>query len=443
MKSTSPAKTVLKTSLPAAIDLSSQTIMWMIEAIMLGRISVSAMAGVGMAIQTMLVFFAMMLTFVVGASLIINRHLGASDHHQANHIFGQALMMGIIMAISFAMIWFFGAVHIFKLIEEGDAILAEKAGVTYIRTIALFAPFLITNFVAIGIVRGTGDTRFSMMVNVLINGINAILAPILIFGLFFFPRLEVFGAALAAGIAHTIGFFVTFWLLRSRKLQLFLSFRELTRPRWASFKELFKTGMPTTIEQLTWALGQLVVTGYAAGIGLIVLSTHTVFMRIQSLLSMIYMGFALAAMTLMGKNLGAADNVLALRTARTAQRIMTIFVALIVAALFLFAEQIMQVFTSEAATIALGQKAIYVFAIAQIPKAFNNVLCGNMRGAGDLEWLMWTTIVFVAIFEIGLNYVSAFMIGFGLYGIWAVQAIDESIRIGLNLWRFHGAKWKV
>ncbi|MBN1543735.1 MATE family efflux transporter [candidate division KSB1 bacterium] len=443
MKKHSPVKTILKTLMPAIIDLSSQTLMWTIEAILIGKLSASMFAGHGMAIQVVLVFFAVLLTFVVGSSLIINRYLGAQDSWKANHIFGQAMMMAIILSVVFALIWYFGAVQLFKIIREGESGMAQDAGITYLRTVALFAPLLITNFVAIGILRAVGDTRYSMTINILINSINLFLAPTLIFGLFGFPRLEVKGAALAAGISHSIGFIATFALLRSRRTKLFLSFRELTRPRWESFRALFETGLPTTIEQLTWALGQLVVTGYAAGIYVVVLSTHTVFVRIQSVLSMVYMGFSLTAMSMMGQNLGAANNVLAYRMARTANRMMIVFVLVIVLVMIIFSKALIHVFTTDPATVALGQKAIYIFALAQIPKAMNNVLAGNLRGAGELKWLMWTTLVFVVIFEVGLNWFSAFVMGFGLYGIWAVQTFDESIRVGLNYWRFHGGKWRM
>lgn len=439
----SPLKTILKTSLPAVIDLSSQTVMWTIEAIFIGKLSGAALAGHSMAIQVILVFFAVLLTFVVGSSLIINRHLGAKDHYQANHIFGQAMIMTVIMAIAFSLIWYFGAIHLFKFIKENGVASAQDAGITYLRTVAVFAPLLITNFVALGIIRAVGDTRYSMIINISINSLNFVISPILIFGLFGLPRLEVKGAALAVGIAHSLGFFATFILLRSRKLQLFLSFKELMRPRLASFKELFKVGIPTTVEQLTWALGQLVVTGYAGSVYVTVLTTHAVFVRIQSILSMVYMGFGLAAMSNMGQNLGAAQNQLAEKMAKTAHRVMAFFVFLIVITMIFFSKAIIHVFTTDPQTVALGVKAIKIFALAQIPKALSNVLAGSMRGIGELKWLMWTTIIFVLIFEIGINYVMVFTVGLGLYGIWGVQFTDESIRLFLNYWRFHRGAWRV
>ena len=66
---------------------------------------------------------------------------------------------------------------------------------------------MLTNFVALGIIRGAGETRLAMFVNLSVVLLNALLAPILIFGLLGFPRLEVRGAALAMGIAHSLGFF--------------------------------------------------------------------------------------------------------------------------------------------------------------------------------------------------------------------------------------------
>jgi Na+-driven multidrug efflux pump len=187
---------------------------------------------------------------------------------------------------------------------------------------------------------------------------------------------------------------------------------------------LFKMGMPTTVEQLTWALGQLVVISYAGAASVILLSTHAIFMRIQNILSMIYMGFSLAAMSQMGQHLGANDSELAETTARTAHRAMAIFVGIAVLIMIIFSKIFIRVFTSDPGTVALGQKAIFIFAFAQIPKALNSVLSGNLRGIGMLKWLMFTTIAFVIVFEIGLNYINIF------------------IRLMLNYVRFKNGAWR-
>ncbi|MFQ5707004.1 MAG: MATE family efflux transporter [bacterium] len=424
------------------IDLSSQTFMWTIEAILIGKISAAAFGGVGMAVQVIIVVLTVLLTFIVGSSIIITRYLGANNQWEANHILGQALMMGIFMAVVIALVWYFGATHIFKLIKEGGSE-AREAGIVYLKTVALFAPVVLTNFVALGIVRGAGDTRNAMIINLSVNSVNLILAPIFIFGLLGFPRLEVRGAALAMGTAHSLGFCATLYLLRSRKSVLFLSFRELTTPNLRTFKRLFKAGIPTTIEQLVWSLGQLVVTGYAAVLGITVLAAHQVFLRIQAILSMFYLGFGLGAMTLMGKNLGAEQRQMAEKTASTASKVVFVFSCCVFLLMVIFSRLLVTVFTSDPHVVKLGSVVIMVFAVVQIPKAMDGVLMGNLRGAGDLKWLMWLTIVSVLILEIGLNWVFVFVFGYSLMALWLVHLVDESVRTFINYRRLKSGKWNI
>lgn len=438
----SPLKNILKTSLPAVIDLSSQTIMFTVEAIFIGRISTAAFAGQGLAIQVVIAFLTVLITFIVGSSLIVARHLGADQRKEANHVFGQALMISIIISFLFAIIWYFGGVHLFKLIKEGGSIAAQRSGISYLRIVALFAPIIITNFTAVGIIRGAGDTYLSMIVNVIINGLNLILAPLLIFGWFGFPRWEVEGAATAVGISHSVGFLVTLYILRTRKSVLFLSFRELTRPNFNTFKRLLKAGVPTTVEQLVWSLGLLVVSIYAAMLGQEYLAAHMVFNRIQGILSMAYLGFSLGAMTLMGKNLGAEKRQLAERTARTSGWVGFVFSFIVASVMILFSKQILYLFTPEETVIQIGINAMIIFAIVQIPKAVDSVIIGNLRGAGDLKWIMYMTIIGVFLMEVCFSWVVAFLFQLALSGLWLVHLLDETLRLAVNYWRFKGGRWK-
>ncbi|MCH7674697.1 MATE family efflux transporter [candidate division KSB1 bacterium] len=439
MSEPSPLKNVLKISLPAVIDLSASTFMWTYEAILIGKISAAAFAGHGMAIQIIVVILTLLLTFIVGSSIIINRYLGAKNYWEANHILGQALMLGIFMAILIALLWFFGAEAIFSLIGGQ----ARVAGVTYLKTLAMFGPLVLTNFIALGIIRGAGETRFAMMVNLSIVTFNFILAPLLIFGLIGLPRLEVRGAALAMGISHSLGFFATLFLLRSRKSVLFLSFRELTTPNLKTFKRLFQAGIPTTVEQLVWALGQLVVSGYAARIGIVVLATHQVLLRIQSILSMFYLGFSLGAMTLVGKNIGADDRKGALKTAFAANWVVFVFAFGVFALIAIFSKPLIAVFTSDPEVLEIGSAVIIIFALVQIPKALDGVLIGTLRGVGDLKWLMVVTILSVLFLEIGLNWALVFVLNYSLLALWLVHFFDEILRSGINYLRFRSGKWKM
>jgi putative MATE family efflux protein len=437
-----PLNKFLKTSIPAVIDLSSQTIFFTVEAIFIGRLSSAAFAGRGLAIQVIIACLSVVITFIVGGSLIIARHIGADQRREANHVFSQAIMISVLISFIFALVWYFGGVYLFKLIEEGGSVAAQRAGISYLRIIAMFAPIIIINLVAVGCIRGAGDTHISMIINVTINGLNIVLSPLLIFGWFGFPRWEVEGAAIAIGISHAVGFILTFYILRTKKSVLFLPFREVSKPNFKTFKRLLSTGLPTTVEQLAWAIGLLVVSIYAARLGREYLAAHMIFYTIYQVLSMVYLGLSMGAMTLMGQHLGAEKQELAERTAKSTAYVGLIFAVIVAALMIIFAKPILYIFTAEEDVVAVGYIAMIIFAILQIPKAVDGVIIGNLRGAGDLKWIMFLTLIGVIIFEICINWVVAFIFHFGIAGLWGVHVLDESIRTVLNYWRFKGGRWK-
>ncbi len=422
------------------VDLSSQTITWLIEAIFIGHLSAAALAGVGIALQIILLTLTVVLTFVVGASVIILRYLGAKDSWNANHVLGQALMMGTILSIIISLFWYFGGTQILTIIREEEPT-ARIYGVQYLKVLSYFGPLIIVNFIALGIMRLAGDTMLTMKVNIFTNLVHLTLSPLLIFGHLGLPRLEAQGAAVAACTAHTMALFYTVYYLRSRKSVLFLSFREYTSIDFETFKRLFKLGVPTTIEQLVWAVGQLILSFYAARMGIIALAAHQVFLRIQSVLTMAFTGFGLASMTLVGKNIGAAENQQALFTGRVAGRVALVFAGMITLLLILFRKGLLSVFTSNQEVITYGAFAIIVFAIIQIPKAVNIVFTGNLRGGADLSWLMWLAITSVFIFETVGAYIFSFVFNLMLMGLWLIQGLDETFRLSLNYWRFKKQKW--
>ncbi len=440
-KETGTLTQVVKQSFPAVIDLSSQTITWLIEAIFLGQLSSLALAGVGIAQQFIVLTFSILLTFVVGSSIIIVRHLGAGDKWNANHVLGQAFLIGFILSILIGLFWYFVVPLLMNLIKE-EGTQARQYAVTYIRTVALFAPIIITNFICMGILRGVGDTLLTMTINLIVNVLNLVLDVFLIFGLWIFPRLETFGAGLAVGIAQTVGFIITLTFLRNHKSSLFLAMMEITQPKMATFKKLFKLGIPTTIEQLVWSMGQIILSFFAAQINVTALAAHQVLVRIQSVLSMVNWGFSITGMTLVGKSIGAKNYKEALKSGHMVARVSWINALLVGVLLFIFSKHVMAIFTGDLQVIQMGEDIMLLFVILQVPKAINTAYSGNLRGCADLNWLMWLAIGAVIINEIIGAFLLTFTFSMGLAGLWLIQIFDESERLGLNIWRFNKGDWK-
>ncbi|HID96205.1 MAG TPA: MATE family efflux transporter [Candidatus Latescibacteria bacterium] len=441
MKEGSSVGGILKKLVPAGIDLSSQTVMWTVEAILVGHLGSSALGGVGMALQLVVFTFALLLTFVLGTVIIVTRHLGAGRQEEANHYFCQAFITSLILSVTVALVWSFLSPFIFKTLI-GASVKVASIGTRYIQIVSAFSPLIIGNFVLLGIIRGAGDTHLSMMVNLLINGVNVCLAPVLIFGLFGAPRLETDGAAIAVSLSHTAGFVMTVWLVSSGRTLLRFHWKDMRAPSLKSIRRLVSLGVPVSLEQLAWTGGQLVVMSYAARLGTTALAAHQIILRFQSVLSMLYQGFGIVSMTLVGKSLGARMKRAALNVGWTVGRISSYFALAMMGVMLIFSRQLVMIFSSEPSVVAAGSVVLKVAAIFQLSKSLNIVSAGNLRGVGDTKFLLWVTLGGVFLFEVWFAWIFAFVFGLSLVGLWLATGLDETTRMLVNFARFRLGYWK-
>ncbi|MCD6378864.1 MATE family efflux transporter, partial [bacterium] len=380
-------KSVLKTSIPIVVDLGAQIVMWTIETTLVGHIAlnsmrkfypgldasgVDALTAVGNVVQIILFTCTILLIFVFGATIIVNKLLGEKRVDEANHFLGQALSTALIPSFLIAVIWRFGAAFIFSTIL-GATDTVTAIGVDYFRVVSYFAPFIVMNFVAIGIVRGAGDTHLSMITGLMVNGIHLTLAIMLIFGHFFFPELGVRGTALAAGIGHMVGCILTYTVILRGKSVLTFKWSDFTSFNRKSVSEIIKTGIPITLEQLAWITGMTIVIGFSNRLGAVAAAAQIVILTYQRLFSVLYQAFGIGALTLVGQRYGANEHERAKETSRTFFWFAAVVVLILSGVIFFRSRHLALVFTSDPKVIELCAAVFKIVALVQLPKVFSFV----------------------------------------------------------------------
>lgn len=441
---------VLKTSVPIVVDLAAQIVMWTIETNLVGHIapgtmsrlypglgatSVDAITAVGNVVQIIILTCTALLIFVFGATIIINRLLGEGSKEEANHFLGQSLFTAIFAAAGIALGWYLLAPVIFKFIL-GTSTSVTAVGVEYLRTIAFFAPFIIMNFVAIGIVRSAGDTHLSMLTGLLVNFLHLVLALLLIFGFWIFPELGVRGAALAAGISHTIGCIFTFSVILRGKSVLSFNWHDFSRINRKTIVRVVKTGTPITLEQLAWIIGMTIVIGFSNRLGNAAAAAHIIVLTFQRLFSMLYQAFAIASLSIIGRYYGAGDFESVKRTSRLFLFLIGSAVLFLATLIFFRAHYLVIIFTSDPEVVELCELVLKVAAFVQIPKALSYVYSFSLRGVGQNRYPMYLTLFGVTVFEIILGFNMAFVLGLSLMGLWLAQGIDEVFKFTFAARRF-------
>jgi putative MATE family efflux protein len=442
---------ILATSIPAIIDLLCQPAVWMVDKILVGHIAgegAISLAAVGTSTLITLFTLTILLTTLIGTIIIILRYIGAGEHEEASYYSAQSLLASLFIGIGIGLLWYLGAGRIFQLLQAPNDV--KRLGVRYLQILSLFCPIIVTNFVATGLLRFSGDTLKSMCVNVTVVILNLFGDIILIFGLWGFPRMGVAGAALAAGIGNTVGFIMSVSFLFSGRATIKLSRRHFRDFRLSNFRRIIGKGIPVTTEQLIGTGAYLVVVRYSMRLGAVTAAAHQAIINFSWISTMFYLGVGTAVTALTGKSLGAKEEDVAERTGRVAWRVSICFGIVFGGVLFFLSRSIMRIFLPESAqniqAIIIGARCLKIVAAVQIPKAINTVLSASLRAAGDVRWLVFVNIVGAGTGEVflartlGLGTMN--MPGLGLPGIWLGIGIGEAIRSSMNYLRYRQGRWK-
>lgn len=446
---------ILATSIPAIIDLLCQPAVWVADKIFVGHIpggGTAPLAAVGSSSLIVLFTLTILLTTLIGTIIIILRYIGAEKYEEANHYSAQSLIASLSVGVGVGLLWYLGAERIFQLLHASEDV--SKLGVEYLRILSLFCPVIVINFVATGLLRFSGDTFKSMCANITMVAINLFGDYVLIFGKWGFPEMGVSGAALAAGIANSVGLLISMSFLFSGRAIIRLSPKHFVDFRLSTFKQIMGKGIPVTTDQLVSTGSYLIVVRYSMRLGQITAASHQAIISFGWISVMFYLGVGTAAAALTGKRLGAKEEDMAERTAYVAWKVSMFFAIVFGGTLLFFSKGIMRLFlppegANNLEAIAIGATCLKIVAFTQLPKAMNVVFSSSLRSAGDLRWLLFVNIVGTTIGEIclsrilGLGIVLASgWIKLGLPGIWIGSGIGESIRAALNYQRYRRGRWK-
>jgi Na+-driven multidrug efflux pump len=147
------------------------------------------------------------------------------------------------------------------------------------------------------------------------------------------------------------------------------------------------------------------------------------------------MGFANAALTLAGQKTGENDHKQAVKAGLMCLGFSFVFCIVFSALFIAFPGEILKLFTKDMSYINYASPFFLIVSVTMFPKAINNVIGLGIRGMGDTKWMLYGQI-FGTVLAITLSYIFIFVFRFGLFGVFIMFLIDESLRGFINIMRF-------
>ncbi len=357
---------------------------------------------------TMLVFYCVM-SLGVATSSVLSRMHGRKDEVNvrqfAIHVNFIALCTGLVLAITGILL----TDPLFRLLgatEEKLAMLREYMHLWFIGSVFLTLP--IVNNAAM---RAGGDSTTPAILMTLVAVINVALDPVLIFGLFGFPRLELQGAALASLIANFCAMCAGLYILSYKKKILFRSpFSMKSLPQ--SFRALSRVAVPSALSNTVMPLAQAVIIALLASSGTAAVAAFGVATRIEAFALIVIMAVATGMGPIIGQNWAAGKYERVYKTLRYGLGFFFAYCLAIACLLAFLGESLAGIFSDDKVVISLA--AAY-FLIIPASQAFGTLINGWASTFNAIDMarraLVMTTVRMLVII------IPSALIGNFLYGV--------------------------
>ncbi len=431
----SVTRTLLSLAAPIMASRLLGTVQESVDTAFLGRLGKEQLAA-PIAVWPLIMMF-MGMTFAVGAAsnAIVSQLVGARRYREAaaaaGELWGLALALGSVSAVVVAGL----APLVFRLLGVPPEVYPLSLAYVWIEAVSM--PFAFTMFFFVSLSSSLGDTRKPFRVTALSSLLNLALDPILIFGLFGLPRMEVIGAALATGVSRIVAGGYAAGLMLAGSLGFPVAPR---RPGRRLVTAALKIGSPVAAQQVLVSLGFLSMTGIVAGLGATVMAAYNVSLAVIHLIQAFTMGFTVATAVMVGQSLGAGLTRRAREVALKAQAILFSILSVGATAIVALRGYLAAVFTSDPEVYAEAVVMVKVFA-PSIP--FLGLLFtanGVARGSGNTVIPSAFNVARLWLLRIPLSYLLAYNAGMGSTGVWlGMAASNVAAGMAATLWVVRGS----
>lgn len=413
---------IIDLALPATIENILETAVGFIDALMVSKIGLLAVAGIGLANTILNVYIAIFIAVGIGTSSLISRHIGAKNYDKAKQVVSQSLLLAIVSGIALGLISLVFGHNLLNLVGATEQTLTYASQFFSIvggGAIAIAAMTLLGS-----VLRATGDTKTPMKIGLVTNLLNVILDYILIFGFGPIPALGVIGTAIGTLIARTIGTILLFKQVQASPVAISVSSIFAKQ----NYNELLKLSIPAALERLVMRLGQVFYFGLIVAIGAKTFSAHSIAGSIESFVYMPAYGLATAAAVLSGNNIGRHDTQTARRVTMLCIRYGVMILSIFGVLLFFGTPFIATWFTHDADAINQIVIALRIDAFNQPALAASLILVGALQGMGDTKTPLYSTAFGMWVTRILGVILLAQILKLGIAGVWLAIGLDLYVR---------------
>lgn len=425
---------VRRLALPAIVHSLLQTLVFVVDRLMLGHHSDAALAAMQLGGAIEWSIWSVFSAFEVGTIARVGRHVGARNAEAARRAawlsLGMATAIGGVLAVTSPLL-----LGLLPRVARSVSPAAMSEAHAYLSLTIAASPMVFVAMTAIATLQAGGDTKTPLVMGIAANvvhvGMNAVLIPAMGARGAGVSTVVTFGveAALGVGALTSVGRGVS---LRRRREG---DEREPGTGNGGEgereARELAKVAGPAFLERVIYHVGYVGYVLVIAKMGDAAMGANQALISVESICFLSADGFGIASAALVAQKIGAEKGEDAARVMKIAARdavvVLTTFGLMALALRGLILPQ----FSKDAAVLAIGRSTIPVLAIAQPFMAIGIVLAQSLRGAGRTREALGVSVVGAVIVRLSATWFFAVTLGLGLPGVWMGSTLDWIVRSAL------------
>ncbi|NCC51285.1 MAG: MATE family efflux transporter [Spartobacteria bacterium] len=266
------------------------------------RLGTVPLAAMSFTFPVVMLITSVALGLGLGVSSCISRAIGGGDHHRVQRLATDSMFLAVIIVGIFSIAGLLSIEPVFTLLgAKPHMIPMIRAYMTiwYSCVAVMIIPMVGNNAI-----RATGDTLTPGLIMITAALLNVILDPIMIFGWWGFPRMELQGAALATVTSRGITLLLSLSILQWRYHMIAWT---LPSPGaiWRSWKSILHIGLPAAGTSLLTPVASAIITRMAAQYGVAAVAAMGAGMRIEHFSYIVPMAMGSTLIPFIGQNWGA------------------------------------------------------------------------------------------------------------------------------------------
>ena len=425
---TMPVNRLLITmSIPMIISMLVQALYNVVDSVFVSQINENALTAVSMAFPIQNLMIAVAVGTGVGTNALLSRSLGEKNQDMANKAANNSVFLACASYVIFLILGLTSSELFYRLQTDIPEIINYGREYVFFVCVLSFGPFLQVAFDRL--LQATGRTFYTMFTQGSGAIINIILDPILIFGWFGFPRMEVTGAALATVIGQIIAMIISAVMNVTKNADIQLKFKTM-RPDKEVIGRIYSVGLPSIVMSsiasvMTFCMNKILMSFSSTAT-----AVFGVYFKLQSFVFMPVFGLNNGMVPIIAFNYGAKQKQRIMKTMKLAM--MYAFGMMLIGLVIfqLCSSMLLEMFNASDAMLSIGVPALRIISISFLFAAFSIISISMLQALGHGIYSMLISVGRQLIVLIPVAYLLSKTGNLNL--VWLAFPLAEIMAISLS-----------